>query len=487
MRKSNYLNVLSSNEIYDIHIATLNVLENSGVVIYEDFALKILKEAGAKVDEKSKNVKIPSYLLEEALKKVPKKFTIYARNPKHNVTIEEGKVFYEPMIGRINIIDLNTRVKRRTTIKDIENLVRLADAMKSYHLLHSGAMMPHIEGIPDQVTHIYGYLASIRNTTKPVKGTARGKVEARDCIKLASVLAGSNEELKKKPCLFTTCNPVSPLQHNKEQIEGLIEYARHGLPIDIASEPQAGATAPVTLAGLLVQQNAEILSGITIAQLVRAGTPVFYGTCGTVMDMRVGAIALGALELGLINVASAQIARYYGIPSRGTGATTNSKVIDVQAGYEKAITLMLATLAGINCIFYPGVLEDALSISLEALLIDEEICGMALRALEGIEVNDETLAVDIINKVGPGGHYLNQRHTIKFLQKEHFMPRLSNRESREVWEAKGAKDLWDIAKDEVKRILSTHKPEPLPKDVELELAKTVKEIEKERLKRSNVR
>jgi trimethylamine--corrinoid protein Co-methyltransferase len=340
-------------------------------------------------------------------------------------------------------------------------------------------MMPHIEGVPDQVAHLYGYLAGVKNSDKVVKGTGRGRDRARDCIKMASILAGGEDELRKKPCLFTTCNPISPLQHGRDQTEGLIEYARHRLPVDIASEPQAGATAPVTLAGLLVQQNAEILSALTIAQLANPGAPVFYGTAGTVMDMRVGSIALGAIELGLINVATAQMARYYQLPSRGTAATTNSKILDVQAGYEKATSLLMAALAGINCIFYPGVLEDGISISLEALAIDDEICGMVSRALEGIDTNIETLATEVIEKVGPGGHYLGQKQTLDYLQKEHYLPKLSSRESREIWEAKGSKDLWTESREYVLKILREHQPNPLPRGIEEELVQFIKLREKE--------
>jgi trimethylamine--corrinoid protein Co-methyltransferase len=295
---------------------------------------------------------------------------------------------------------------------------------------------------------------------------------------MAAVVAGGEEALRQRPNVFTTVNPVAPLQHDQGLTEGLIEYASYGLPIDVTSEPQAGATAPVTLAGLLAQQTADVLSGITLAQLVNPGTPVWYGTCGAIMDMKLGAIALGAVEAGLINAASAQLAAHYNIPCRGTGAATESKLLDIQAGYEKAITLLMAALGGINCIFYPGVLEHALTISLESLVIDNEICGMALRALRGIEVNADTLAVPVIEAVGPGGNFLGQRHTLNFLQQEQFMPSLSNRQTREDWLSRaGGKSGWERAKDEVRRILAEHEPPPLDASVEAELERIVGEVE----------
>jgi trimethylamine--corrinoid protein Co-methyltransferase len=475
--------VLSRDEIYAIHQSTLDVLEKVGIKVYSPSAFTILKDAGAHVDEKSKLVKIPSHLIGECVKKVPSEFTLYARNPKNDVKIEPGKVYFGPMIGRIYILDLDSGEKRKTTLEDVANLTKLASALEYYKLPHSGVMMPHIEGVPDKVVHAYSYLVSVKNSEKVVKGSGRNKVVAQDCIRMASALAGCEiEELRRKPNIFTTCNTVAPLQLQEGQTEGLIEYAKYGLPVDIAAEVQAGATGPVTLAGSLVIQNAEVLSGITVAQLVNPGTPLFYGTASTIMDMRSGIIAKGAVEAGLFNVATAQLAQYYGIPSRGTAGDTESKVLDIQAGYEKAITLLMAALAGVNYIWYPGTLEYALTVSYESIVIDHEICGMIYRALKGIDVNENTLAFNVIGAVGPGGQYLGQKHTIDYLMSEQYFPKLSDRRSREEWKSAGAKELREIAREEVKRILREYQPTPLERDVENELERIVKEIEKRELK-----
>jgi trimethylamine--corrinoid protein Co-methyltransferase len=479
--KGGQLKILSADQIYDIHMATLDILQHTGVLVHENTALKLLRDAGAGVDEKKELVRIPPHLIEEATRKAPRQFTLYARDPKYNVKIEDRRVYFEPMIGRKNILDAETGVRRSTTLQDVANLVRLADAMENYMILHSGAMMPHIEGVPDQVAHVHGYLTSLRNADKIVKGTGRGKTKAQDCIRMAAVLAGGEEELRKKPNLFTTCNPISPLQHARDQTEGIIEYARHRLPVDITAEVQAGASSPVTLAGSLAVQNAEVLSGVLIAQLASPGAPVFYGTCGTIMDLRSGMIALGAVEAGLINAASAQMAQYYGIPCRGTGGATEAKTLDIQAGYEKAITLLMAALAGANCIFYPGVLESALTISLESLYIDNEICGMVYRALRGIQVDDCTLATDVVEKVGAGGSFLGQRHTLEHLREEEYIPLLNDRESREIWESRGKRDLREVAKERVREVLKKHQPKPLEPSVEEELTRIVKEVEKREL------
>jgi trimethylamine--corrinoid protein Co-methyltransferase len=266
-----------------------------------------------------------------------------------------------------------------------------------------------------------------------------------------------------------------------EQTEGLIEYAKMGLPVDIASEPQCGATSPVTLAGTIAQQTAEILGMNVIAQLVNPGTPVLMGTVAAAMDLRNGMIALGGVEAAMINVAHAQMARFYEIPSRGTGSNTESKLLDMQAGYEKMITLLLPALAGINMIFYPGTMDHALTVSLEGLLIDHEICGMIDRVMKGVSVTEGKLALDIIDRVGPGGHFLNQKHTMKYLKEEHFLPKLTDRDSHELWIEKGKRAIHERARDEVKRILAEHKPLGLDSAVEKELWGIVKEVEKREL------
>ncbi len=395
--------------------------------------------------------------------------------------MEGTRVYIEPMIGRLNILDLETGQRRHTTLSDVADLIKLSDALESYSGPHSGAIMPHIEGVPDAVAHVNGYLTSVRNSSKIIKGSCRGKKVAQDCIRMAAVIAGGEAELTRRPNVFTTSNVISPLEMNNVQTEGLIEYARHGLPVDIASEPQMGATSPVTIAGTLAQSTAEILAGVVIAQLVNPGTPVLMGTVGAAMDMRNGSIALGGIEAGMINVAHAQIAQFYGIPSRGTGCNTDSKCLDIQAGIEKAVTHFMPALAGINMIFYPGTMDHAKTVSLESLLIDDEICAMAFRALQGIKVDDDSLALAVIEKVGPGQHYLGQKHTMLNLKSEQFIPKIANRQSFEDWRNTGAQDLWQYAKQEVKKILANHQPLPLPDGCEAELMRIVKHVEEREL------
>ena len=484
MRYQPSLKVLSDDQIYRIHQAALQMLMNPGVLVKSEEARRLLAQAGAEVDEKTMICRIPAYIVEECLRKAPSSFTVYARDPANDVHVSTTSVHIEPMIGRLNCYDHAAGKARPTTLKDVGDLIKIADAMPNYHLLHSGAIMPQIDGIPIRMTHAYGYLESVRNSTKPVKATSREKIMAEDCLRMVSVVAGGEEELKRRPCTFTTDNPVAPLHHDRDQMEGALLYAQYGIPIDVTSEPQAGATSPVTLAGLLAQQTADVISGITIIQLANPGNPVWYGTCGSIMDMRVGRIAIGAIEMGLINVASAQIAHFYDVPCRGTASATDSKDLDFQAGYEKTAVMTMAVLGGVNKIFYPGTMEGAMTVSKEGLVLDNEIAGALYRVREGIDVVDHTLGVQLAQTVGPGGHYLNQRHTMQFIRQEQFMPLLADRQIRERWEAAGEKNMVAKAHDTVEQILAEHHVDPLPEGTEEELKRIVREIEKREEKRA---
>jgi trimethylamine--corrinoid protein Co-methyltransferase len=472
------LTILSDSDIEQIHRATLRVLWQTGALVKDPEARKILKQAGVKVDEETMRVYFPAYLIEEAVSMAPETFTLYGRDPAKRYTVDVDTFLLEPMIGRLYIYDYEAGTIRQTSLTDVEHLVRIADAMPNYHLLHSGAIMPEIQGCPIGTSHAHGYLASLRNTTKVVKCSSREKRVAEDMVRMAAIVAGGVDELKKRPNTFTTDNPVAPLQHDKEQTEGMRLFGQYGLPVDITSEPQAGATAPVTLAGLLVQQNADILSGVAIAQFSNPGAPLWYGTCGAVMDLKLGRIALGSIEAGIINVATAQLAHFYGLPCRGTGSTTESKTIDFQAGVEASQTLLFCALGGVNMMFYPGCMEGGVSVSLERLVLDNEMAGMAYRALRGVEVNADTLAEEVIARVGPAGHYLGQAHTMKHLRNEHYLPTLLSREIRIKYEEGGSQPMVERAHREVQRILAEHQVPALPGQVEEELQKIVDEVDR---------
>jgi trimethylamine--corrinoid protein Co-methyltransferase len=311
----------------------------------------------------------------------------------------------------------------------------------------------------------------LENTAKPVGVVAFGRESARQIIDMAAVVAGGMENLTKRPTIQLLCEPISPLKLDQRQGENLVEFARHKLPIEMASMPAMCSTAPATLAGTVAQVNAEHLCMIVIAQLVNAGTPVSLNACTGCLDPRTGTNAYGAVERVLLNAAVAQLWRsFYGIETYASAALTDSKVPDQQAGYERMMNMLLPVLVGVDMITTLGYLESYLTISSEQVLIDNEIASMILRILGGVKVNDESLAVDVIGKVGPGHHFLSEKHTLNHVG-ELFMPKLANRSPRGKWRRAGEKDIARVARDEAKLILKTHQPEPLEKSIQDRLRK----------------
>jgi len=486
-RRGGYLKILSKEEIYDIHMSTLDVLEHVGVLVESEEALKMLDEMGAVVDFRSKKAHFGPDLVKEALRKTPSGFTLHARNPKFNLRIESDRVYFLDGGLPTNVIDIEGN-RRPATLKDVVDFTRLYDCLEYVDLMALG-LFP--TDIPESVHHAHVYLARVENTDKAAfyGYYARGRVVAQDLIKMASVVAGGFDELRKNPVIMGWENPISPLSHGRAQTEMVLEFAKSGLPIHIGSAIQSGATGPISLAGVLVQQNAEVLSGIVIAQSAAEPgkrPPIVYGAVPALADMRYGTMVYGAAEPALMNVASAQLARYYGLVCRGNGGTSESKIVDAQAGYESAITLLAAALGGANLIMNAvgGALEPGVgAMSFEKAVLDNDVAGMVSRILEGITVTDETLAVDVISRVGSGGHYLAQKHTLELFKREHFVPKIGDRKDSRSWAKAGAKDVREAARERAERILKEHRPEPLDRTVREELIKIVKDVEKRELKK----
>ena len=296
---------------------------------------------------------------------------------------------------------------------------------------------------------------------------------------MMTMVAGGEEQLLRKPMLLSIVNSVSPLQWDVKNVGSALEYARLRQPVALTPEIMAGTTGPVTLAGTMVQHNAEVLSMLTLMQLMYPGTPVLFGAASTITDMRTSMLRLGAPELGLMHVGFAQLAKRYKIPTRGVAGVSDSKTLDVQAGYETAFNLLLAVLAGINFITYAlGSLDLSLSISYEKIITDHDLIGMVERLVKGVDVSDETLALDVIDEIGPGGHFLAHKHTRDHHQKEHFIPQLLDTQSYESWAKAESKDLKDKAREEVERILREHQHPHLDKDLEKELEDYVRQVER---------
>ena len=467
------LDILTRGEVYDIHLASLEVLEKAGVVIQSDRILNLLKDAGSEVDYKNLIAKIPEHLVRDMLRKAPSEVTLHARNPKYNARLGD-RVCYSTTTGGAVYVT-NSTGYRKATKGDVADLNRLADGLENIDL-NEGVADP--QDVPHEVRDIHTSAIMLKNTEKHIRYVPSTAEGAKALIEMASTVVGGEEELEQRP-ICSGMGVVSSLTIDERSVLILQEFVNHNLPVFIATESVSGGTTPITLAGTLTQANAEILAGITITELLNPGNPAIYLAFCNIMDMRTAAMAQACPETALMSAAVAQIARYYNLPSATYSGVTNSKVLDEQVGYEKAGDALLPLLAGINMHYAAGNLASALATSYEQLVIDNEILGMLERIIKGINVDREKLGVSVICKVGPGGSYLNQKHTLKHLTSEHWMPPISERRSLEGWRKAGGKDIVQRAREKANEILKTHYPSPLENGVREEIATIVRKYEKE--------
>jgi len=472
------LNLLSKTQLDNIHNATLEILENPGLLVPSERALGILEEAGANVNYEKTRATIPAHVVEEALKKAPKTIKYCARNPKHDFTLEKKEIHFTTDGYGVYIRDFETGERRNSTSTDLAKWARLANSLNMIHVF-----WPSIAptDIPDAVESLHTLIISLNNTEKHVESDAYTAREAQYVIEVAAAIVGGKEELKKRPIISAVQCPIAPLGYDKGLIEAVIEFAKAGVPVVPLSMPLAGETGPVTLAGTIVINNAEVLGSLVISEFASPGAPVLYGGCPGNIDFKTGMLTVSP-EGGLLNASLAQLARYYNLPSEVCGSCSDSKVPDAQAAYERTISLFPVMLSGPDIICGMGGLEVAKTMVPELLVIDNEILESMLRVVRGYEINDDTLALDIIRKVGAGGHYLAEKHTLNNFLKEHWVPKISDRKPYDTWEKTGAKDIVKVAKEKVKEILATHRPEPIPKDVQKEISQILKRYEKEVLR-----
>ena len=468
------LRLLSNEEIEIIHLSSLKILEEVGVMIQRENALKLVADAGADIDETKKIARIPQHLVKESLVKAPSTIRLYSRDGKHDLLLEGNRVHYNPGSAALYLLDSQTHEIRRPVSRDLADFVRLADALEHIQA-QSTALV--VSDVPDAIVDRYRLYIVLKNSPKTiVTGTFSidGLYDMKDML---SAVVGGERELARRPmAIFDLC-PSAPLKWGDFIVQNLMDCAKYGIPAEILPMSQLGATGPVTLAGSLVQFNAEFLSGLVISQLANPGAPVIYGGSPTTFDMRYLTARLGAIETMMMGCAYAQIGKYYGLPTHMYLGLSDAKTVDAQCGFESGIGTTLGALAGINVISGPGMLDFENCQSFEKLVMDDTICGMALRLVRGIDVSDQTLAVDVIRKVGAGGHYLAQKHTMEWLSKEIFNPSdLVDRQEVAVWRKLGSKDTYQRAKEIVQRILRDHKPEPMPKDVEKNLDDVARKI-----------
>jgi len=476
------LEVLSRDDVYAVHMAAMEVLERVGIAFHHEKALKLLTEAGADVDDKAMVVRFQEYLVRDALSKVPSHVLFDARNPKYNLRIGDGRPYFTNAFGADHTIDIETSERRPATLKDLEDFTLLSDYFWTVDYVKPN-IIP--QDVPKSILEQSMALAQFKYTEKhcsPVALTLQGW---RDTIRMAVALAGGEEEFRKNPAIVDTgFNNVPPLKYSGEIVDLMLECARYRIAFDISSGALASASGPATVAGTLVQAIAENMGAVVLTQLAGPGTPMLWGSCATILDQRHGTAAYGAPENGLLHAAFVQMARYYGLPYYGAAGVIDSKAPDGQAAFENTFNALVASLAGADVVHDAvyGILEAGVTACYEQFVISHDICSAIKRMTAGIEVNADTLAVDVIRAVGHQKNFLTElsaaKHTKRHIQKEHWQPMIVDRAPRAEWEQKGSKDIAKRAREKAREILRTHKVPPLDKDVETEMTNIVKEAAK---------
>lgn len=455
---------LNQEDITRIHETSLKVFAEVGIRVNCPEALDLFRQAGATVDESKNIVRIPRNVVLSLIGKAPPMITLCGRDPDglHDCEIGGRRVHLGTGGTALNVQDPGSDESRRSELEDVMNMARMVDALENIHFY---MLNVYPNDLPVENVDVNRFGAALNRTQKHVMGGVYTVEGVRNVIKMAQTIAGSPEKLKLRPFISMVTCIISPFIIDETYGRLAIEVAKHGIPLVVPAEPLCGATAPVTIAGNLVVLNVDTLSGVMLAQLVNPGTPVLYGCVASITDMRNMKYLAGAVEMGLINAAAAQLAQFYKIPIYATAGMSDSKVNDAQAGYESALTSLMVALSGGNIIHdAAGFIEFCMTASYDKLVIDNEIIGMVMRAVNGIAVNDKTLAFDLIKKTGPGGHFVSSRHTRKYMRNEQYLPQLSNRDDRDKWLAEGGKDAHARAGKRAKEILSEPPKSYIPQE-----------------------
>jgi len=465
---------LTQEQIEKVHQSTIRVLAETGVEMNNKEAQEILGAAGARVDKEKNRVFLPFKLVEKCIGTAPSEVLLAGREEEYDLHLGGKRVYLGTGGTALNVLD-GTNTHRPSTLQDCRDTAKVVDALDNIHFF---VLPVYPIGMLKENVDVNRFYSAIQNTTKHIMGGVYTIEGIRKVIRIAEEIAGSPEALRKRPFISMITCIMSPLKFDDTYTELMLEVARQGIPLATPPCPLAGATGPVTLAGTLVQQNAEALAGIVLTQLVNPGTPVLYSAVPTTVDIRTMDFLFGSMELGLLNATVSQMAQYYNLPVYSTSGVSDSKVPDVQAGYEHACTAMVTALSGSNFIHdCAGLIDRGMTVSYAQYVIDNDINGMVMRAVRGVEVNPDTMAVDVIHEVGPGGNYCSEDHTLKYMRSEFFFPQVSDRQSYHRWKEQGGKDGWQRANEILAKILANHKAVPVPPEIESRLAAAYPELE----------
>jgi trimethylamine---corrinoid protein Co-methyltransferase len=454
------LDLLSRPFLDQVVSEAVDVLGKTGVLIENDEALRLLADAGCECRGRIASFK-PS-LVEEALKTTPHAIKVYDRGGDLTMTLEGDAIHFDPGSGALKILDPATLEQRKPVTGDLVRFAILTDALPN--IAAQSTEMISMD-VPEAMQDRYRLYIGLRFCTKPVV-TGTFAVESFEIMKdMLLAVRGSERALREKPLAIFDCCPSPPLKWSNLTCQNLIDASRAGVPAALISMPLLGATSPVTLAGALVQLTAENLSGIVIHQLAHPGSPIIFGGSPAAFDMRTGTPPMGAVETMMINAAHVQVGKHLGLPTHSYMGLSDAKIVDGQAGFETGMGALVAALAGANVISGPGMLDFESCQSLEKLVLDNEICGMALRMVRGVEARGDRLAGDLYGDIYAGDHFLTSAETLRWFREEVYRTGpVVDRDAYDNWVGRGKKSAWDRARLEVARIVGSHTVEPLPDD-----------------------
>jgi trimethylamine--corrinoid protein Co-methyltransferase len=453
--------LLTEDQIREIHLASLDILETVGVRVNHYEAVGMLAAAGCRV-QAGNVVRIPRWLVDACIRSAPSRITVYNRLGEEAMRLEGRKIHYGLGTDLIKTRDVSTGELRTSTLQDVKNAARVVDYCSDIDFVASFAL-PNEAKI--NTMYIECFRAELENTVKPIFFTAAGSEDLAVMIEIAEAVAGGEEALREKPFLINYSEPTPPLVHSYGAVSKLLLCADKGVPICYTPADVMGASAPVSLAGAIVQANAEALSGIVIHQVRHKGSPIISGFFATPMDMLSSVFVYGGPEFRLTHSAYADLYHYYGIPCWGTAGITDSHAIDQQAAFEAALTLLMSALDGANLIHDVGYMGAGLIGSPASIVMSNEIIGWVKRVIRGFEITPDLMGLDVIRSVGPGGDYLAEEHTLKYYKSELWRPKISNRDDPDTWLQKGGKGYGDRLAEETMAILESHTPAPLETNV----------------------
>jgi trimethylamine--corrinoid protein Co-methyltransferase len=463
---ANRINILSEDQTVRLHEQALLLLRDTGMVIHNPQAWKLLSEYGAQVDAATGRVRFPERTVHEMIGMAPSFYTLGGRTVDQDLDLTLNSALTRPLAGCNKVFDAAIHRRRDPTTYDMCQAARLVDALPNLDC--NAALIYGVEE-PAPVRAVSYFKLLLENTQKHICMSPYGPRDVQYMIEMATVVQGNKSELARRPIFNIITSPASPLIFSEHFSAASMLAAEARVPVMMGSTPIAGGTGPVTLAGLVVLIHAENLAGLMLAQAANPGAPIYMGPRPSTMEMHAGGSLWGPIEWGIASSAAVQLARWCGLPSDFMGLTSDSKLPDQQSGIERAMLTLLAIETGVSLISGAGGLDSISTGSLGQLAIDDEIIAMARRAERGIEVDAEHIALDLTAALGPGGSYLGEPHTRKYYRKEHFLPALADRHSYGVWEKLGAKDMLQSAQARVEQILGQHEVAPLPESVSHEL------------------